>query len=139
MRQARPNYLIFLHDFILLKLAYHLKVEPKEIIVSKMDGLVSNFDLSCRDKKYVIKMSNPVYFDKDRKVEFWDFDVRLNNWEDKKNKRVSRSFDECDYYLLIGMIDSIPRTMFLLPSKDTPKAHVRVSIKGKSKYRKYVI
>lgn len=139
MQQVRPNFLNFLHDFILLKLAYHLKVDPQSIQVNTFESSVSNFDLVYDGKTYEIKMSNPVFTSKNKTKRIWDFDVRTNLWSGGKNKRLVKDRHTCDYYLLIGMINNVPQKMFTIPAEITPTSHVRISVSGKSKYQQYLI
>lgn len=139
MLSIRPNYLVFLRDFIIAKLAYHLQTNPVNIKVRSFDNIVSEYDLSFNGKTYVIRLSNDVYFDKKRDLKVWDFDVRENSWKERKNKRVSRKIDSCDYYILVGMVNNIPKEMFVIPLEKTPKSHVRISVSGRSKYRKYAV
>lgn len=139
MSSARPKFLHFLHDFILLKLAYYLRIDPSDITVRPMDNLRANFDLVYKGKKYVIKMSNPIFLAKSEHVRFWDFDVRSGYYTNGRNKRIARDQNLCDFYLLIGMENNVPQEMFLLPVDKVPLSHVRISVDGESKYKQYAI
>lgn len=139
MTEIRPKFLLFLNDYILLKLAYHLKCEPRDITVRSMQKPTAHFDLVYQGETYAIKLSNPVIIAKNDAIRWWDFDVRANSYQDKKNKRLKREGNICDYYLLIGMENNIPQKMFVIPAEKTPTSHVRISVKGKSKYSQYEI
>ena len=83
-------------------------------------------DFTIWGMKFDVKYSNPVFINKNKMKKIWDFDLR--------NKT-----NYCDMIVLVGMKKSVPVSVFFVPENKTPKRHIRVSIKGFSKWHSYRI
>jgi len=78
-------------------------------------------------KKYEIIFAKRTLINKVTKQKIWDFDL----------KRIK---GDCDYLLLIGISRFVhPEKAFLIPAKNLPTRHIRISIKGVSKWHKFMI
>lgn len=128
------DFRIFYEQFGIYKIAEYLKVSPADILHVSKQWVTSPHDAEYNGIKYDIKYSHPVVVEKGDKS-IWDFSLRkvING------KRVGQNGGHCHYFLLIGMYNGIPKKVFLVPSKDAPTNHIRISITGTSKYHKYEI
>lgn len=120
---------IFLKNFIRYRLAEYLKENYKEITIS---GTKDNYDLEFKGDKYSIRLTYPSLVSHAKKAKIWDFDLRNKSLENDTEPDV-------DYFILVGMEGKGPKRIFLLPYFDAPASHVRISIKGNSKYDNYEI
>jgi hypothetical protein len=126
------DFIIFYEKYGACRLAQHLGIMMNEIKHLSSKKPSAPYDLECRGLKYDVKISSPCLTSKSKKQAVWDFNLRKGeHWRPQNN--------ECDFFILIGMKNSIPWRVFLLPSKEAPGTHVRVSIIGKSKYHQYEI
>lgn len=128
-------------DFILFYEKYAIqrvilsKVWKKNILV--LEHLTENnptgsYDFELEGKKYDVKYAHPGLTNKEKKIPIWSFDLR------KKENRIA-GIIECDYFVLLGLLNGLPQKVFLIPSNKVPTSNVRISIKGKSKYYQYEI
>ncbi len=83
-------------------------------------------DLRYRGLTFDVKFSNPQLTSQDKTQKAWDFDIRGKH-------------DYCDYFLLVGMINYRPKSVFLVSAAGAPRHHIRVSIQGHSKWHEYKI
>jgi len=124
---------MFYEDFARYKLAEYWGVKVDDIIhLNKIDP-ISVYDLKFNEFKIDVKFSSPVIVIKNHKP-IWDFSLRKIH----KNKRTGQN-NECDYFFLIGMKNGIPKSIYLIPSKDSPTNHLRIPLTKESKYEKYLI
>jgi len=129
------DFRIFFENFARIKLAEYLKVSPNKIQHLSALNPTSDYDLEYDDMRYDVKYANPTLSAKTKKTPTWDFSLRkVHNGE-----RSGQDYTQCDYFLLLGMKNGIPKKVFLVPVGDAPTNHIRVSIKGISKYHKYQI
>ena len=127
------DFILFNEEYARCKLAEYWNVPPIKIIhLSKLNPC-SNYDLFYNNKKIDVKTSNPVVIVKNRNP-IWDFSLRKM----RSGKRIGQNF-ECDFFVLIGMKNGIPKAIYLVPSRESPKNHLRISLTGNSKYEKYKI
>jgi hypothetical protein len=127
---------IFLCDeFALSKLAKYKNVSPNHIEHTSTHDPFSFYDLRHQNTRYQVKIANPITLSKKSDNLVWEFEMRVAI--NGKKKTPDACF--CEYYLLVGVVDGIPKKCFMLPFYGGPKNHVRISINGKSKYLKYEI
>lgn len=100
-------------------LASYFNIKEEELTINFSDRII------YKQESYLIKVSSAVITDPTKKIPSWDFDVR--------------EYRDGDYLLLIGMKDDLPLRAFLIPIIKVPKAHIRISIEGQSKYHEYEI
>lgn len=137
---SEQNSTLQLRHFAREKLANHLVISPEDISpFVKQDIRNIDADLLHDGKSYDIKASNPVFTQKEKKAPMWDFDLRGSEWKDGRNHKITKTSPTCDFYILIGMIADAPEKVFLLPSNQTPSSHIRIALKGESKYNQFVI
>jgi len=126
LKPLRSNdFTLFYEKYALLKLAEHLNVLPSNIKHVSESDYTSSYDLFYNGNRYDVKMSSPVVVKKGAK-KIWDFAIR------NKSKA-------CDFYLMLGFLNGIPQSVFLIPEDVCPNYHLRLSIRGNSKYNKYKI
>lgn len=137
---SEQNSTLQLRHFAKEKLANHLAISPEDISpFIKPDVRHVDADLLHDGKVYDIKTSNPVFTQKEKKAPVWDFDLRGSAWKDGRNHKIKKSSPTCDFYILIGMIENNPERIFLLPSSPAPSSHIRIALKGESKYNQFLI
>jgi hypothetical protein len=107
----------------------HLSATVKHLSEQKENSI---YDFEIYGFKFDVKYSNPHLINKERKQNIWTFDLR------KKNEHIAIK-PECDFYVLLGLINGKPERTFLVPTKEVPNSNIRISIKGLSKYHKYEI
>lgn len=129
------DFRIFFENFAKIKLAEHLKISPGKIQHLSAINPISDYDLEYDDIRYDVKYANPTLSAKSKKIPTWDFSLRKVH----NGKRAGQDYTHCDYFLLIGMKNGIPKRVFLVPVTDAPTNHIRVSISGYSRYHKYEI
>lgn len=120
---------IFLKNFIRYRLAEYLHVPHSSITIS---GTKESYDLEINGTKYCIRLSYPGLTNRLKKTQIWDFDLR-------HSPVIISNDPQCDYYILVGMEKNSPKRIFVVPFHDAPTSHVRISIKGVSKYANYEI
>ncbi len=129
------DFRLFYEKYGRFKLAEYLNISPVKIKHLTIKNPTGSYDLEYKDVKYDVKFSNPVLTSKTKKMPIWDFSLR----KVKDGKRKGQDYKYCDYFLLIGMTNGIPKKTFLIPTKKCPTNHIRISIKGLSKYNEYII
>lgn len=132
----------FLQNFLTQKLKLHLRLkeEPKgftDVLNTVTEKPIQTMIID--GKRFDVKLSNPIKMSSDTRKKIWDFDLRRDFWKEGKMKKESLENPPCDYYILVGLEDDVPKKVFLLPSSSAPTSHVRISIEGLSKYYKYAI
>jgi hypothetical protein len=128
------DFRIFYEQYGIYKLSTFWKIPPTEIIHQSKILITSDYDLEYKDIKFDVKYSHPVIYAKGKQA-LWDFNLRKT----KNNKRMGQDKKYCDYFILIGMANGIPKKTFLIPIDKAPTNHIRISIYGQSKYHKYEI
>src|SRR5690349_5465252 len=129
------DFRIFFENFARIKLAEHLKISPTKIRHLSAANPISDYDLEYGDTRYDVKYANPTISSKNKKIPTWDFSLRKVH----KGERTGQDYTHCDYFLLLGMKNGIPKKVFLVPVEEAPTNHIRVSISGHSRYHKYEI
>lgn len=127
------DFRLFYERYAIYKLAEYLKIHPKSIKHLTKKNIVAISDAEYNGKKYDIKFAIPSLPNKEKKIAIWDFDLH----KQLKGKIVGHFGS--DYLLCIGMLKGIPSKIFLIPTDIAPKRHLRISIKGKSKWHEYEI
>lgn len=115
-----------LKNFIRQRLASHYKADLRDI------NYVTNgvgYFLEFNGDRYAVRFVSPTIISRLKNVPIWDFDLRKDMAKDPI----------CDYYILVGMEKHAPKRIFVVPFHDAPASHVRISIKGVSKYQNYEI
>lgn len=120
------DFRLFYEKYAIDCLARYLKVNAEKIKHLTKENPISSYDLDFFGIRFDVKYANPTLTNKQKKTPLWDFDLR------EKNKN-------CDFYLCIGMKNGIPKSVFLIPSDSSPSRHIRISVDGKTKYKKYEI
>jgi len=109
-------------------LAHHLGVKESMIEHLTENDPISKVDLKFGNITFDIKYASPTLTSRQKKQGLWDFDLRKKG-QDKY----------CDFYLLIGIQNGIPRQVFLVAFDKAPTRHIRISVQGISKYQEYRI
>lgn len=128
------DFRMFYEEYCRQKLATHLNVLQSLITHSSKNNGNSPFDLEAFGKKYDVKTSNPT-IEINKTLPVWVFDLRKSY----KNKRIANQKKHCDYYILLGLYQAIPKGVFLLPYEKAPISRIRVSIFGETKYNQFKI
>lgn len=116
------------------KLAEYLNIDENLITHESAVNPTSDFDLIFKGIKFDVKYSHPTRTEKNKEP-IWDFNLRKQN----NGKRTGAIRKSCDFYILIGMKNGIPIRVFVVPFSESPTNHIRISIKGDSKYNMFVI
>ena len=112
--------------FAIKILSSHLKLPLKKFYhVTEIDNQ-SPVDFICLGQTYDVKFSNLCIVSHRKIVPIWDFDLRGKT-------------DYCDWFVLIGMEDDNPISIYLVPAHVAPTRHLRISAAGKSKWTEYKI
>jgi len=127
------DFRLFYEKYAIYRLAEHLKIAPILIKHLTAEKNSSRSDAEYENFKYDIKFAVPTLPNKEKKIAIWDFDLhkKLNG------KRVGQFGS--DFFICVGMLKGIPEKTFLIPAKVAPSRHLRISIKGFSKYHRYEI
>jgi hypothetical protein len=125
------DFILFYEDYARHKLAEYWDVKPKNIRHLSKENPMSDFDLLFGRLKIDVKCSSPVIISKGKKP-IWDFSLRKS----RLGKRVGQKY-ESDCFVLIGIKNGIPKSIYLIPSAESPTNHIRISLNGNSKYEKY--
>lgn len=127
------DFRIFYENYARCKLAEYWDISPAKILHISKENPISDYDLLFGRLRIDVKLSSPVVVVKG-KTAVWDFSLRKCNG----GKRVGQN-RECDCFVLIGMKNSIPKSIYLIPSAESPTNHIRIPLTGMSKYEKYKI
>jgi hypothetical protein len=127
------DFRLFYEDYARYKLAEYWKVRPDNIKHLSKEDPRSNYDLLFGRLKIDVKFSSPVVVSK-HKNPVWDFSLR----KCRQGKRRGQHL-ECDCFVLVGMKNGLPKSVYLIPSAESPTNHIRVSLNSSSKYEKYKI
>lgn len=128
------DFRMFYEEFCRQKLSSHLNVLHSLITHASKNNGNSPFDLEAFGMRYDVKTSSPT-IEANKTLPVWVFDLRKS----KNNKRIANQEKHCDYYILLGLYQAIPKSVFLLPYENAPSSRIRVSIFGVSKYNQYKI
>lgn len=125
------DFRLFYEDYARHKLAEHWNVPVDKIIHLSKENATSDYDLLFGKLKIDVKFSNPVVVIKNHTA-VWDFSLRKvhNNKRSGQNK-------ECDCFILVGMKNGIPKSIYLISSHESPSCHIRIPLTCNSKYEKY--
>jgi len=127
------TFRMFYEDYARCKLAEHLGVDVDKIIHLNKINAVSPYDLQHKETKFDVKFSSPCVVVKNRSA-IWDFSLRKRH----SGKRCGQK-QECDFFLLVGMKNAIPQSIYLISSDCCPTNHIRIPLTKNSKYEKYLI
>lgn len=112
--------------FAINVLANHFKVDKKKFRHLTLNDDQSRVDFLLEGSAYDVKFSNPTTNDGGHRGLIWDFAIR-------------GKYDYCDWFVLIGMVKQRPQVVYLVPAKNAPRHHIRISLTGESKWDKYKI
>lgn len=129
------DFRIFYEQYAIYRLAEYLKIEPKLIKHLSKENVISPHDLEYNHLKFDVKYSHPVLTSRKKKAMYWDFNMRKQS----NGNRRGHDGTYCDFFVLIGMKNGIPQSVYLVPMSSAPTNHIRISVKGESKYSKYLI
>lgn len=127
------RFRMFYEDYVRQKLAEYWEVPVSKILHLSIENPISDYDLLFGKLKIDIKTSTPVRVIKKRKA-IWDFSLRKLH----QGKKTGQN-NECDYFALLAIKNGIPKSIYLVPSYESPTNHIRISLTGNSKYEKYKI
>ena len=127
------SFRMFYEDYTRQKLAEYWNVPVNKIRHLSLENPISNYDLLFGKLKIDIKTSSPCVVYRNHAA-VWDFSLRKvhNGIRTGQNK-------ECDCFVLLGIKNGIPKAIYLVPSSESPKNHLRIPLTGNSKYEKYKI
>lgn len=128
----RQDVILFYEKYAIEKVLLFKKNLTKKVNHLTATHPQSIYDFEIDGKKYDVKFANPSLSSRHKKINTWTFDLR------KREKRIA-GIKECDFYVLIGLLQGSPRKVFLISSKLVPTSNIRISIRGKSKYHKFEI
>lgn len=129
------DFRMFYEQFAIYKIAEKLGIKASEIQHISKENPTATFDLKYNNFKFDVKYSHPVVTKKKGKMRYWDFNLRkvING------KRVGNYKEYCDFYFCIGMQNGIPKKIFMIPIKEAPTSHIRISVMGDSRYNQFLI
>lgn len=127
------DFRLFYEKYAIYKLAEYLRIPANKIKHLTAKNITSIADAEYNSQKYDIKFAVPSLTSKIKRTAIWDFDLH------KRVKGKTVGHFGSDYLICVGMLKGIPARVFLIPTKEAPKRHLRISIKGISKYQKYAI
>lgn len=127
------DFRIFYEKYAIYRLAEYLCISPKDIRHLSAESIIAPYDLEYKKIKYDVKYSHPSQIEKKDNFKYWDFSLRKN----KGGKRSGQDGLYCDFFVLIGMKNGIPKKLFLVPADKAPTNHIRISVDGNSKYKEY--
>ena len=125
------DFIIFYEEYAKFRLAQYWGISPDVITHLSKINASSDYDLLFGEIKIDVKTSSPVVVKKNR-TPIWDFSLRK-----VKNRKRKGQNNECDYFLLVGMKNGIPNSVYLVPSVEAPTNHIRIPLTKTSKYEKY--
>lgn len=123
-----PTERQLLEEIVLFRLAKFTHRDPTLITHHTRLKLHHPYAFSFANDRYAIRVATATKHKRDG-VYIWDFDLR-------RPTGIKHPFN---WFLLVGMLNGIPQKIFMIPVKETPSSHVRISVDGESKYQKYVI
>ena len=127
------SFRMFYEDYARHKLAEYWGVKPKAIEHVSKKNNQSTYDLLFGRLRLDVKFSSPVVVARGKKP-VWDFSLRKRVGGNRVGQK-----GESDAFVLVGMKNGIPLSIYLVPSAESPTNHIRISITGVSKYKKYKI
>lgn len=96
------------------------------------------FGTTSHGKNIAIKRSNASMKSTRQQVLVWDFDLRASEWKDDRSYKKGVA-SGVDFYVLVGMRNNKPVRAFIMKGEEVTTTHVRIPVKGKSKYYQYVV
>lgn len=132
------DFILFYERYALERLAKHLGVHIKTIEHTSSLNASAKYDLLHEGTRYNVKMANPSRISVSSHVNIWDFDLRMNGYENGKNTKKNH-ISECDVIILLGFLHGVPKKVFLIPALEVGNTHIRIPLMRGSKYDKYAI